>query len=490
MSKPQIIILTLFTLFLLLFFKDAVFSYFSQDDFYHLRTIMDKSWSDIPSFFTTWEEGQTFYRPLSREIYNLVMYKVFQLNSLPYHLVNLGLIVIIGWLVFKLAKKLTANLGIALLALFFYTASSIHSVELYYLPSVQTLLASLFLLLAVLIFLDFTKKPSWQNIFFVATLFVMALLSHSMAIIGLPILAIIGFLNTKQLDWWKNKKIIVLFLILLLTDILYIINTSLMQLPSQQVYQPVFSIKTMLNTLMWYVGWCFGLPEMLVDFIGPGLRYNPNLIKWYGGYLRIIIPTLSFILFFLASIIIRFRQSLWQNKVFWGSAVLFVISLAPFLPFPQHKFVYYLSLPLVWFAICLACVLSHALDSRLTKIGLTLFLIATLLISFQTTNLNKITYWAAKRAAAAKFLLSDIKQKYPAVSKGSVFYIQNDPAYPEIAKEWGTSSKQASYILSGADALKLLYKDSEIKAYFENVNPINEKLKGEKYLEFQAAFPL
>ena len=66
----------------------------------------------------------------------------------------------------------------------------------------------------------------------------------------------------------------------------------------------------------------------------------------------------------------------------------------------------------------------------------------------------------------------------PILPKGSVVYFINDPAYPYVAKEWGGSSKQASIILSGSDALQLLYKDPTLKVFYEDLDGVPNDLIG------------
>ena len=122
------------------------------------------------------------------------------------------------------------------------------------------------------------------------------------------------------------------------------------------------------------------------------------------------------------------------------------------------------------------------------KIWGILILGALFLISYQTSDLNRITYWAAKRASAAEYLLKNIKSSYPNPDKGQIFYFKNDPSYPFIAKEWGSSSKQAFYVLSGANALQLIYKDKNIRVFYEDINFPPNEING-KILTIKAEFP-
>lgn len=65
-----------------------------------------------------------------------------------------------------------------------------------------------------------------------------------------------------------------------------------------------------------------------------------------------------------------------------------------------------------------------------------------------------------------------MKSTYPTLPKGAIVYFKNDPQYPFLTQEWGGTSKQASLILNGADALQLLYNDPTLKVYYEDLSSI------------------
>lgn len=468
------IILFLIGLSVLLVFLNfgALNSYFSQDDFFHLRVIQQKDFSDIPSFFLSKQKEYGFYRPLPRETYNLLMYKAFGLNPLPFHVFNYLLIVSLMVLVFLVINRFCNDIYIGMIASLIFSISSIHSVELYYLSSVQALLATNFMLLSIYAFLS--SKKVLPIIFFV-----LGLLSHEGAIMLVVLIA--GLLIFEQLN--LKTKLLKVVPYLFITTVYVLLAKVSFSLPSEQVYSPVFSLKPILNTLGWYIGWSFNLPEFLVDFVGSGLKLNPNFIKWYPIYFKVIVISLFFMVISLLILLYKGRRKL-KNKAFIFFTLAFVITIAPFLFFPQHKFIYYLSFAYPWFCGGLAYTLSMVTGKiRLASI---IFIFSFLTASLFTINQYKTTYWAAKRAEAAKVIVASVKQKYPIIGKGTIFYIDNDPNYPDIAKSWGGSSKQAFYILSGSDAFKLIYNDPSLKVYFQD---IESPPKGVQILVYTAKFP-
>ena len=435
---------------------------------------MDKNITDMPSFFTHQLEGQTFYRPLSRETYNLIMYKLFGLNPIPFHIANLLLILVNLRLLFLFVKSLNSNSVVAYFTSIVYLLSSVHSIELYYLASVQTLLAATFTLLSLLFYVKFLREKTLNYYLTSILFFLIALFCHESAIILVGLIFLTNFVI--QSNTLKEKILsIIPFTIF---AILYFVSIwDMSSLPKQQVYQPVFQLKSILNTFSWYVLWSFGLPEMLVDFVRPKFVLKEEFIIWYSYYAKIVFPLLLFVISLLFMMIWSLKKIIFTGNFLIFFITSFLISISPFILFPQHKFIYYLSLPIIWFSSTLGLILAVSWMVGNFYRALTVsILLSFLIISYQTITLNSKTHWAAKRAKAAESLVKQLKLDYPSVPKGSIFYITDDPNYPDIAREWGTSSKQAFYILSGSDALQLLYKDPSIKVYYQAVEKPPENL--------------
>ena len=94
------------------------------------------------------------------------------------------------------------------------------------------------------------------------------------------------------------------------------------------------------------------------------------------------------------------------------------------------------------------------------------------MLSATSTILQRTTYWAAERGRFAEQLIKQVITAYPTLPKGSIIYFENDPNYPFVATDWGSSSKQASLILNNADALRLVYKDPTLEVYYEDLDKL------------------
>ena len=492
MKRKYIILTALSILAIFLFLRHPLLSYFSQDDFYHFSEVWDKNISDVPGLLIPGSVTTQFYRPITRELYNLFAYKTFQLWAFPYHLINLSFILVNGFIFLVILKKFIDNRYFLFFSGWIYLFSAVHSVELYYLPSIQTLIASFFMLLSLLFYLEFRNRNYLKFYLPAVFFFLLSLLSHESSMI-FPLLLIIleiFYLRTYRLDLIKSAVLRILpFLFILIARVL--IAVIFLQMPKEEVYQPVFSLGSIFNSLAWFVIWSFGLPEMLVDFATLTLKFNPNLLKFYGQYFYFIFPLFGLILIsiFVIAVYLFKQGSILRREIFLF-AVFFLTSVSPFLFLPLHKFVYYLSFPLLWFCALLGCIFYfYCATGKTSQLLIGLLLFSLTVISMETIDINRITYWAAKRAAFAKYLVNDLKERYPTVPESTIFYIKNDPIYPFISNEWGTSSKQAFYILSGPDALRLIYRDSSLKAYYESVSGLPLEIGPNKLIIYEARFP-
>ena len=148
--------------------------------------------------------------------------------------------------------------------------------------------------------------------------------------------------------------------------------------------------------------------------------------------------------------------------VFW-----FPAGLLPVLFLPWHKSTYYLApaLPAFWGAVGY---LVYKVNPKLLGI----LAIVLLTLNVASVRLGDSTYWAAQRGRIAKRLIDRIKIEYPDLPQGAVVFLKNDPSYPLVAEDWGGTSKQASFILSGSDALQLLYEDPSLKVYYEDLGGV------------------
>lgn len=471
-------IILLIPLAALILYYPVLFTYFSQDDFFHFRvSLTDGSLEQFINLFgfqSFSKRGIAFYRPIFREGLFNIFYSYFDLNPYPFRILQFSLLFFNSILIYRLISKIFDIKYLPFFVAFFYTISAAQVSPLYYLAGgIQVLGATTFLLLTLI----FTLRNSVLSF---AT-FLLGLASHELVSIAPFLVTALIFIRYpfKQ-ALRKLWQILPFFFVVLIY--LYLEITRIGFSTEETQYQAVFSFKTALNSYMWYIGWALGLPEMLVDFVFPGFRLNPSLMTYWGNYYKVIFTSFFISLFLLSSgtIYLLLRKPKIFDKKFLFFLLWFIISLFPVILLPLHKSTQYLETGLTafWTVIGLIALNTY----RQLKFGgvyLAILLISLIILSTTSAILQRTTYWAAERGRYAKQLINHVTTLYPLLPKGAVIYFENDPAYPFVAKEWGSSSKQAALILNNQDALRLVYKDPTLDIYYEDLSkPPNNLLGG------------
>lgn len=464
----------------LLFYHPALTTYFSQDDFFHIKISQTDgsaaSFLKLFGFYPFEERGIAFYRPIFREVFFNIFYGLFGLNQLPYRLFAFFVHFANVVLVYMLLQRMFGRRELSLFAAFFYGVSAANVATLYYLTGgIQSLGATMFILLTLILFWDGRRKLSFLT-------FLLALGSHELAAVLPALLAGVALLKRLPIKHlWPHFSVLLLYLYL---DLAVIGFSS-----GEQQYQIVLSIKKAANTFAWYMAWAWGLPEMLVDFVRPGLQLNPSLMRYWGGYFKVVFAAfLASVALFLGAfvfLLLRGRKIFADKRlwffVFWGA-----FGIVPVVLLPLHKSAYYLApvLPAFWTVVGFLVFSAYWLASRryrqVAAILCGLFLGALALLSLVSARLGEQTYWAASRGRLAQKLLNDVKAAHRQLPAGSGVYFVNDPTYPFVADQWGSTSKQASFILNGSDALQLFYKDPTLRVFYEDLGGVPEDFPKDK----------
>ncbi|MBI4058853.1 glycosyltransferase family 39 protein [Candidatus Microgenomates bacterium] len=461
--------LILVCLFVLWIYSPVLGVYFSQDDFFHFKASLTdgklESFINLFGFPSFSERGYAFYRPVFREGLFNIYYQLFGLNHLPFRLLSISIHLINTVLVYTLMQKIFAKKFLSLFTAFFFRITAANVALLYYLAGgIQALGVTMFMLLTLICWWQYLQEGKIKWWILSLVVFLLSLASHELAITT-PFLML-------GMVWIKGKNIKMVwpfFLILLIFIYLDFVKIGLLQKDAQ--YQAVFSLPKIINSFAWYTVWAAGMPEMLIDFIGPKLSLNPNLMKFWGDYFKIIFPA-----FFLSiGLIIIFIINLWRknksallDKKFIFLLFWFPIAISPVILLPLHKSTYYLApaLPAFW------GVIGYLIFSNKMNLLKVILITSLVVLSVTSIKLGDRTYPAAVRGRIAEKLINNVLTTYPTLPKGAIVYFVNDPSYPKISGDWGGSSRQAAYILNNSDALQLLYHDFNLKVFYEDLGGI------------------
>lgn len=493
MRKIRLDILLVCLLSFILFYP-VLNTYFSQDDFFHFK--VSQTDGTLKGFvyllgFHPFEERQiAFYRPISREILFNFFYNFFGLNSLPFRILQFILHFINIYLSFLLLKKVFSDYFLSQLGTIIFGISAVSTVPLYYLAGgIQSLMVTTFILLSQLVFLEFLQKDQIRYLLITFILFLFALASFELSFVIPPLIFILTLFNTKNIrkSLIYSLPFICVFIIYLLLNY-YLIGFS----KSEKEYHPIYSIKVVLNNYMWYFLWGLSLPQTLVDFVNPGFKLNPVLMKYWGNYYKLIFPS-----FFIITFIILFSLVKNLNKFFSSSKILLLLiwvllSLLPVIFLRDHRSTHYLYPAMPAFSGLIAYLISQTtyyLETKsflYAKLFFTIFLLTFSVLTITSINLLDETFWASQRGKAANKLISDIKTQYPNLSDRTILYIRDDKSYPFISEDWGGTAKQSALILNNSDAIRLLYKNNQIDVYYEKFNELPNDIDHSKVHEFTA----
>lgn len=445
--KTMAILLAVFLVSTALFFP--TFSYFfSQDDFFHLKMSNARNLTDVLLFFSPQNPfGYTFYRPLTVQTFLFLARSFFGLNPLPFRLIIFLFFLSNVYLTYKLVGELSSNKRAGLGAAFLYGASSLHFATLSYISTFVDIGAAFFFFMAIFFYL---KEKKISLLFFI-----LSLLSFETALCLPAVILAIEFFGNK-----KFKRTTAYFSILFL----YVFfRLFVFELPQDRVYSFIPSLKSVLNSVAWYGFWSAGMPENFTDFIGSGFRPTERFFEVFGwqGYAIIFGGMFTLLSLAFGSLKLlkgRKDRNFMAIFLFW-----FFAGLAPFIFWPQHKFVYYLEISLLGF-----CGLLSLSISKLSKLHCSLVILIFLLTSIISVDFYKRNYWTVTRAKIAQNTLKEIREKYPTLPEGSVLYFKNDQNYKFISKDWGGTSSQVKVAISGCNGVHLIYNDWSLKCLFED----------------------
>ncbi len=433
----------LLTLFLYSF---SLFVFFSSDDWFHLRVSDITSISEFINFFSFSKTPQSiaFYRPLPTQVFFSVFDELFGLNPVPYHLFVLAVFSLSLYLLFKLSTTLGLSEKKALIATAIYGFSVSNFTRLYFLSAFQEVALVAFSLACILSFLNGRLRRS-------LLFFVLALLSKETAVV-LPLILLV-------LGWVKGKTKIIKLLpyAAILLPYLYL-RLFWFGLASGDTYTWDFSPIKAANTLMWYVLWSIGAPELLVDYIGSGLRPIARFYSDFPAWWWVILGLLAANLLFYGYLVIKNIKKV--DRKLTSLALLFLVSLLPVLFLPQHKFALELGLPLVWFSLAVSYLLPER--GRFVIVYLILFLLLNL-------SMNYLTYfrhYSVGRGKITRTIYDYFSSKYPVAPENAYFEFINDSA--DYGQSWG-SSRQIANSTGGSEMFRVIYRDPTYNVYFEDL---------------------
>lgn len=206
--------------------------------------------------------GFDFWRPVSFAIYPFILHLLTPPSAWIYYFINITLFGIIGGLLFSIANTILRSKPAALLAVTFWTTNSAKLGVVYWWSSVQDILASLFAMAAIALYIAWRKSPKSYFLTLSLLTYLLGVFSKEYVIVTPIAIAGIEFLlhvqNKKQWSW--KRVLVLLSPFVIAAGVFLILNTAVLGDPtlpprkaSNQTYALTFSPKSIFRNTVIYL---------------------------------------------------------------------------------------------------------------------------------------------------------------------------------------------------------------------------------------------
>ena len=432
MLKAKISSLTIICISLLLFLP-LISNFFWSDDWYFLWISRISSFNEFFQFFSFGQNPHTtpMYRPLSTQVFFFVFQSLFGLHAWVYYLCSLVVWGIGLYILYKLVSDMFKDRAMALLTLTLYSFSASHFARLSYLSAFQEILMFTLGMTAIYCMTSIqTKRGFYMGI----VAFLTALMSKESAIV-LPALMILVELykGTKVLNIKLLRKYLPIFIISCIYIYLRFIAKDWTDLGDGN-YAWNFSIFRAIHTTIWYALWSFGLPELVIHYVGSKASILPRFWTDFPVMAKVLsaVFLLSIGTFFIGvgSWVWQHMKEIKHLRTITLGKLWFIIGILPIVFLPDHKYVLGQSLALVGMAIVLAEVMYYS-RRYLREVAFVSYIVLNLvsIVFLYQTNIS------LQRSEISRRTYTYITEKYPNPPAG--FYFKNDK--PIQVEEWGQS---------------------------------------------------
>lgn len=379
-------LLVLLLAVIFIFFSSTLNYYFISDDFFYTSF---KTFSDTLSF----QKGEYHYNPVFWSFLWGIK-QLFGLNPFVFHLATIFLHLVNIVLVFYLSKKLTKNNNLSLISAIVFAVFFSHYEVVFWITGISTSLMTLFYLLGLIFFINFTNKQTIFNYLAFFILFLLALFTHEYAISLLLVALTYWMLLGK-----RNKKFSYLLKLSLL-PLITIISLTLAKVSFSQA-----SLVVGVPTISRFIA------SIIKSFLYLFIPI-PYLID---SLPKIVLPLLF--LFLIVFLLLNIRKNKLRLFLFiWTFLTVIIFSLTSL---PQARYFYLSSIPTILLLVSI-----FQTKSKLSFPG-TIYLIIVLMSSLFFIQEQK-QYWQ-KSSQITKRVLSDIKKSYPIPDQNKNIYFVNLP---------------------------------------------------------------
>lgn len=143
-----------------------------------------------------------------------VLNRLWGWNTLPYHLLNIGLHALSAFLFAMILRRLSVATGVAVLAAAIFAVHPVHVESVAWMTELKNTLSGIFYLTAAVVYLRFDRERRSRDYAMALILFVMALLSKTVTASLPAALLVVFWWQRGRLDWRRDVQPLVPFILI------------------------------------------------------------------------------------------------------------------------------------------------------------------------------------------------------------------------------------------------------------------------------------
>ncbi len=435
--------------FTLLLFRDAITSYFFQDDWFSFLISRATDIKEFLNFFAP-RTDVVYYRPLGMQIPFFLMKSLFGVNPLPFRIATFAFHVLNSYLVFRFLYMFLKNKVLAEFGAGLYMVSAVHFILFYWAATFAFIIIPTFYLGSMIAYIQ--KKSRLGFVLFFA-----GLLTNEL-IITLPIM-----LFLYELLIVRKIKLLNLTPFFIFAAGYSLFRFNLTKFPTYGNYAYSIDPQLIGANLRNYLFASFNLPEEIANQFVTFWQLNPLFVREFG---RFLFPGTILLVMFMTLILYKLtRFFTFKDKAIKPESLFaltwFVVGLFPVLFYAHHFFPYYLPIPLVgillFFILELKIFFVTFYKNKFLQIGLlSCFFGIWYWSSTSTVNFNRMIHWAPRRALLSQELIKKTLPTLQATASGGKLFVQIPGGGENLL------------VLGDQNAFKVLFEDDQVMTEYES----------------------
>ncbi len=304
------------TIILITVLARATHNFFVADDFTWLRWAANFSPQDFSNSFTN--ATGFFYRPLDK-IFMFLLYSLFTFSPAGYHVAMLASHLLSGIGVYGLSFRVSKNKLIAFASAFIFLFLPFHAENIYWISTISSNLASLFIIYGLFAYSWFREKNSIPAYIVTIPLFAISLFFYETSVVFMPLLLALDLLVYRLSITKKNLLTYIPYLVVLVIYF-YLWRTS--------------------NALGLNGDYSYSIPHLIPNFVGnfvgyiSGFIFGESALNFYSVTRnilrenRLFAGLIIFGLMLISLAVIFIKRQTFRERLKNKRALLFVFGLA------------------------------------------------------------------------------------------------------------------------------------------------------------------